>query len=219
MSLLLTIASGNKRLVTETFYANATWVCPATTFRLESITGKGTDGSPGSSYASSTGPAFLGNYITSGTGTNSGAGTWDQLMAYAQAAFNSINAGGATSCTTYTVAHYPNPSSTYSIVPGGVVNFGGSTVAGSAFFTYGGGAAASGIISSIGTITINFQIGTGATNGSSSNGFGQIFPGGVGGAAGPVTYVSPTTNLATVPGNSYNMTIFSGGYITISYLR
>lgn len=53
-----------------------------------------------------------------------------------------------------------------------------------------------------------------ATTGAATTGFGKSFPGGTGGAATPVTY----TNVALTPGEKYNLSIPSGGSITIAYL-
>ena len=216
MSLLLTIASGNKRLVTQTFYANATWVAPATTFRIETLSGSGTNGSAGSSYLANTGGSFTGLYNTgSGPGANSGYGTWAQLKSYADAAFNAINSGSSAPYTVCTIIQYITPSITYSVSAGGVVSPGGTPVPGSANYTYSGSAASSGIITGNGNIVINYEIGTGASNGSSSFAFTKNFQGGVGGPATPATYY----NEPVTPGNSYNFTIFSGGFVQIQYLQ
>lgn len=54
-----------------------------------------------------------------------------------------------------------------------------------------------------------------ATTGASTTAFGKTFPGGAGGPATPASY----SNVAVVPGQSYAMTIPSGGSITITYLK
>lgn len=211
------IACGGKRLVTKSWTGMGTWVCPVTTNRLEVLYGKAGDGAPGGGTSSgNTGGAFTGLALGAGSGATGGQATWAMLKAYADTAFAAIN-GGATTITGYTFSQYNSPSQSYTLSNTGVVTLSGTPVAGSASFTYNGGAAASGPIVSNGNIVINFSIQNGGSpsTGNSCLAFGKTWAGGSGQPATPATYF----NVPVTPGTSYDITAFSDCFIQIQYLE
>lgn len=214
MSLLMALAASNSlRLVTQTFYSSTTWTAPATTTKLESLTGAGGTGTPAGSsrvYERNTLTAIL--QTASGTGPNSGYASWETLKNYANAAAASINSGAAT-YTGCAISQWTTPSITHGVYTGSYP-CPTSYVSGSATATAESGNSA-GAVTSSGYFALAWDVPYAATTGGSTTAFTKTFVGGTGGAASPSSH----SNLTVTPGSGYPLSIASGGFVTISYLQ
>ncbi len=206
-----------RRFVSMGFYADGTWVAPATTAQLEQLGGRGQDGSPGGVTAASIVVGIV-TWLVSGSGSNLGVATWDNAQAAASAAYSAINAG-AGSWTEYQVAQYSG--GTYIL---NTPTRTGPSIVGSASISYLPGWQSSGPITGgvmpgspqQWTATVNYSYtAAGATTGANTTAFGKTFPGGIGATATPAFY----SNVAVTPGASYSIVVPPGGVVSINYFE
>lgn len=208
---MMAMISGKRRVVSETFTTSQTWVCPLGVSRLNTLTGKGQDGS-GITTPNATTFLVNVNYQASGTGVD-GSATWANFDASVNGWVSTLNSTGSVSYNRTVVSAYPdgtvtfNSQATQSIsgaVPGTAVKI-----------TYGAWAA-SGAITATGDAAVNYNFYLAAAPGSDTTGFGYTFAGGAADTpATPVTH----NNVAVVSGASYSLVVPAGGSITISYFR
>lgn len=202
-------ASQPSTLQTVTFTSSQTWVAPVGVTNLETVTGKGENGSA-YSWSTETLDMMRTAYLGS-------LGTGDAIVARSTA----YNAGvtqankfsGSTSIrsisyTEYTYACYSDGKTTVSTSSHSVTVKGSAVVSSS---TGSGSIAPSNAGSDY--VSLDVQVDQGPTYGSDTIGFGNNFNGGSGGSA----TVETLTDVAVTPGGSYPLTIASGGYITITY--
>ncbi|RSZ60041.1 hypothetical protein HF313_15110 [Massilia atriviolacea] len=208
--------ASSRRLVQVSFYADGTWVAPMTTTSVDML-GRGQDGSPGGTTATSVVVAVVTWLIGTG-GPNPGVATWDNAQAAASAAASAINAG-AGSWTEYQVAQYSG--GTYIL---NTTVRSGPSLAGSASVSYQAGWQPSGPITGGAmpgspqqwTATVNYSYtASGATVGANATGLGKTFLGGVGDYATPVAY----PGVAVTPGASYPIVAPLGSIITLTYFE
>lgn len=187
-------------LQSRTYTASATVIIPPMMTRLETVVGQGQAGG-----ASATIPVVNVFFVGAGSGGHPAANDWSNMQAPAAAALAAVNSGGSGSYTDITLFKYANGTED---LAGGPASF-SSAIAGSAVLRLDSGWRTSGPITASGAAIIDYQ----RANGADATGFGQTFPGGVGGAATPVSL----TNVAVTPGASYGLIIPAGGSITITY--
>lgn len=204
---MLAMTGRQRVLKTLTFTASATWIAPTTTDALISLVGEGADGS-GSSWT--TGNITLAS--ASKFPSNSGGYAADRSEVTAHGlGQESAFSGSGERTVNYTLRNFRVGPDNLTQVSDSALT---SRVRGSYTTTIGN---SSGALIYDNTSTAYFRISiereSGGTTGASTTGFGKTFPGGVGGAAAPVTY----TNQPVIGGTSYQMTIPAGGKITISY--
>jgi hypothetical protein len=205
-------ALGGRRLVTETLTSSQTWVAPLSTSRIETLIGKGQDGTS-SSIEPGTALAVVVRYNTSGTGTAPASNTWSNLQGAANGIRDQFNAGGNFSA--YWAAYDKYADGTESLVAVGPTAY-SAVIAGSATLSYTGDWRSSGAVTSSGNAYVLYQYSVTGAPGSNSTGFGFTFFGGsTGTAATPITQ----TNVTVTPGASYPLVIPSGGSIQITYYR
>lgn len=233
MSLLLLLAASKgavPNLVTQTFTGNATWVAPATTTSIQTLTGTGQDGIAGTSGYNDAPTnhdatvVFMSGYQyssdTSPYPDHNSAGQWDwaNVQNDAPNAAATINGGGSGTVYRLDVQQY-GLEYHYSItgipftnaIPGSA-----SSSVGSFWQTSGplmGGQQGESFVhwQEYGA----FHAGTSGSNGANASGFGFTFAGGVAGPATP----SVQSGVAVTPGNSYPMVIPAGASITLTYFQ
>lgn len=208
--------TGSRRRVEMAFYADGTWIAPMTTTSVDML-GRGQDGSPGGTTATSVVVAVVTWLIGSG-GPNPGVATWNDAQAAASAANSAINAG-AGSWTEYQVAQYSG--GTYIL---NTPSRSAPSIAGSATISYQAGWQSSGPITGGSTpgspqqwtATVNYSYtASGATVGANATGLGKTFLGGVGDYATPVAY----PGVAVTPGASYPIVAPLGAIIVLTYFE
>lgn len=204
---MLLASAGVKTLVTKTFTGSETWVVPAGVTRLESVSGKGTDGEPATTVNGTLeGYAY---YYSTGSGNTSGTMTWESMNANVEAARSAVNLGGSGTRQMPYVISYP---STYSLSYSNISYT--NAIAGTARVIYSGSWGTAGKVQSNGIAYIFYDMPKAATNGNASTGFGQTFPGGVGGVAPYMNYGPMAVN----PGGNWPVSVLNGtAYITITY--
>lgn len=200
-------ASPPTSLQTVTFSSSQTWVAPTGVTSLATVTGKGQNGS---AYSWSTETlsmmdvAYLGSMGT-GTAVTARSTAYNAGMAEANKFSGSSIRSVSYNEITYLV--YSDGKATQTSSARSVTVKGTAVVSS---FTGGGNLSAT---NSSDYVTLDVQVDQGSTNGADTIGFGNVFDGGNGGSA----TVETLYNVAVVPGNSYPVTIASGGYITITY--
>jgi hypothetical protein len=211
--ILRNLALGGRRQVTETFTSSQTWVAPAGVTRLEVLVGRGQNGTPDSTSNGSAAVMVVDylDYPGVPLGFPVGSVDWSTVNGVAPDAVNTLNAGGNGTIPYLILLKYSDgaeklydyTTNFFDVIPG------------SASYGTSGGWQTSGAIHNDGTATAFWQSTVNGTTGAATTGFSQTFPGGVEGAASPVTY----NNVPVTPGNSYPLTIPSGGQIQITYLQ
>lgn len=206
----------------QTFTSSTTWVAPAGVTNLVAVIGRG---------GSSTSDYIGGASAASASVTNAGSGSGANSLPISASSVSSqpdtvaglLNVGFTTSplsTNSRTFVFYPNNTFSFSDSGGGaypLVPVNGTwSVSGSASssnLNYGDSAS---------YVAVGQAYYPGSSGGSSSA-FGYTFsgasqsgsyPNAIGQSATPVTY----TNVAVTPGNSYSISVASGGSVTIQYL-
>lgn len=224
MSLMMIMAAagsgaGFPTTQTRTFTATESFTVPAGVTMLSKIEGKGQDGQP-SSYA----PDTIQNLVvvdvlgaTSGSAVPRTLMTWEDLTGFAFAMVSKVNAGGSGSDPAGYLKYtqYPNGSAiaqnatvTWTDVVAGSANFIGSP------WNFDGAV----LPGSQGQAKVRYSKRGAfipATTGLSAFGFGKTFPGGSGGSA----QVTGFTSVPVTPLASYQVTVPTGGFVTITYLK
>ena len=206
-------------LQTTTFTSSSSWTAPIGVTNLTVLTGKGGDGEPASEFWA---PNQIGytaySYEWSGAGgAIDGAPQYDQVRSSGLATIAGFNSSTADRTIVWGPSlYYYNPATQKTTFVGG--DFISRRVRGT-------------ITPSSGPWDNNSSqqvkgIGNGwyfngetffsspETTGGTSSAFGNTYPGGVGGAATPIT----TTNVSVTPGQTYGITVGAGGYVTFQYL-
>lgn len=230
----LVLAHGLKTYtVTQTFYSSTNWTAPATTTKIDVLTGQGSGGSSDSSSNNTYGYAYLmGN---PGCQANPAGLDWSTIYNYANEILNCANQGGSPTCyysRVYAITG-AGPSNNYQVPSCGESSWGeyygfnaqrsDTVVGGSAYLSSFGNPPTSGLATHSPGIYKGWYIYAtfyyyGGPGGASSA-FGYTFPGGgysggVGyGAPGPYTY----NNVAVTPGQTYSIGVSNFVQITYSY--
>lgn len=187
-------------LQSRTYTANTTVIIPPTMTQLETVVGQGAPGG-GSGILTAVNVFFVG----SGSGASPAANDWSNVQPAVASAVSAVNAGGSGSYTALTLFKYADGTED---LTGATVSFSGAQ-AGTAAASFDPGWHTSGPITASGAAVVAYQ----RANGDPATGFGQSFPGGVGGVATPVSL----TNVAVTPGASYALVIPAGASISITY--
>lgn len=205
----------------QTFTSSTTWVAPAGVTNLVAVIGRG--GSSTSDYigGASANSAGVGN-AGSGSGANSLPISASAVYGPVETAASLLNNGGYSSFPVYSRSFTFYPNNTFNFSDSGGGSFGLYSVAGS--WSVSGGPFSGNL--SYGDSASYVAVGSAyypGSSGGSSSAFGYTFPGAsqsgsypnaTGQSATPVTY----TNVAVTPGNSYSISVASGGSVTIQYL-
>lgn len=205
-------------LQTATFTSSGSWTAPIGVTNLIVLTGAGGTGTPASSgwYSSSLGYIAYSNEWSGSLGSLSAAPTYLDVYDSSTSTLSGLNSStGDRTIAWGPVRFYYNPATTktYTVYEDFVTKRVRGTI----------------VQSSGPWDNRSYQpvlgIGNGwyiageqyfeepATTGGDSGAFGNNYAGGNGGAATPVT----TTNVAVTPGQTYTITVASGGYITFQY--
>ena len=207
----MAMISGKRRVVTETFTSSQTWVCPLGVSKINTLTGKGQDGSPPSTPTST--DVFTNvRYNASGTGATAGPLTWANVDALLNNYVATLNANGSLSYQRVIADVFPNASYTLTEAP---QNITGAVIGSATKFTSGAWAS-SGAITASGDGGASYQYYLPGAPGTATTGFGYTFAGGA--ASTPATPVA-VDNVPVTGGTSYALSIPAGGSITISYFR
>lgn len=224
MSLMMMLAgmdrsSAQPVTVTRTFTATELFIVPAGVTLLARIEGKGQDGQP-SSYGPDTQHTITVASVlgaTSGSGISKAVRPWDFFTTHAYSMVNKVNAGGSGSDAAgyQQYVQYPNQTSTTTISGASWAD----AIAGSAVFTSSSWGFDGEIVpGDNGTARVQYtRRGTffPATTGLSASAFGKTFPGGTGGPA----VLSGHTNVPVTPSAQYQITVPTGGSVTITYQK
>ena len=178
----------------ETFTAGQTWIAPAGIIELAVLKGKGGSGSPASTNSASARVLYIDDSSVLSAQTLSDA--------YAHA-----DAQAASILSQLSTTSYGSASFTLREYYGTQYVFNNGRSVSSVKKGAGAG------LNSSKTHVTGLTKYTAGTTGSSASGYGYTFPGGAGGAAAEVIY----NNVAVVAGQSYVLTVPSGGSITIEY--
>lgn len=209
---MMTIAAffGSRRRQTRSFLSNDTWIAPATTSRLESLYGEGSDG--GVSPQISTGPIGISivSYLPGHSGTFGGNVGWSALNSDVSSWQAAINAGG--SGTVYR-GQTTQGASSYSL--SSFAQAYSNAVPSSCTASYTGGWAFGGDVATSGDAYLTWSYYGAPTDGTASTAFGYTFAGGVGGPATGVTY----NNVTVTPGASYSIVVPTGGEVIIVWFE
>lgn len=211
--------TNSRRLVEAAFYANGTWIAPATTTQIEYVVGRGQDGTPGGVTAASVVVAIV-NWLVGGSGPFSGVVDWSSPQGAANTALAAINAGGSVAWTEYQVGQYDNGTYILGSYPGTY----GSVQPGTASLSYTAGWQSSGPIT--GGVnpgsqqgwyaTVNFTyVASSSTTGADATAFGCTFPGGIAGPATPAVFFT----IPVTPGASYSIVAPPGAVIAFNYFE
>jgi hypothetical protein len=218
MSMLLMLAMSAKRdTITETFTSNSTWTAPVGVTLIDTVVGKGANGTPGSTTTSWTDTRIdRVSGVSSGTGKNAGAQSWSLFQDDAPLMASRVNSGGSGGLEGVIYTGYIG-TNTHDIDISYGVYF--DAIPGTASYYTTGGWKSSGIILSgdYGESWIRYQrtITVTATTGANATAFGKTFPGGAGGPAIPASYSA----VPVTPGQSYPIVVPSGGSVTITYQK
>ena len=208
---MLAMISGKRRVVTETFTSSQTWVCPLGVSKINTLTGKGQDGSNDSQPGTS---AVLINvrYNATGVGASGSSLTWSNVDALLNNYVAQLSAGGTFSYQRIITDAYSDGSFTDTGGPQTLA----SVVPGSASKITTGAWASSGAITASGDGGASYNYYLAGAPGADVTGFGYTFAGGAAyTAATPVAI----DNVPVVGGTSYSLVVPAGGSITISYFR
>lgn len=204
---------------TATFTSSGSWTAPAGVTNLTVLTGAGGTGTPFSSEwinDSSLGYAAYSYESDNTTGVVNGAPTYAEIATYGDSVLASINSSTADRTVSWTEYRYfYNPSNQKTLTLTGTTT---SRVRGVVVKTFGAwDNTSSQPVLGLGN---GWYFGgeqyyeQAATTGGNSSAFGNTYAGGVGGAATPVT----TNNVTVIPGQTYTITVASGGYVTFQYI-
>lgn len=195
---------------TQTFNASGTWVAPATTTMIDTLSGRGSNGTASSVVAASAITVYV-NYLTSGSGSTAGNYGWASAVSLLDSTKSTISAGGNPTYTEYQIVQYSN--NTYRVDTHSRPL---SSVIGSSAASYGtGGWTPFGNINNGGEGVVTWNSVGPPTNGDPSSAFSKTFPGGTGGPAPTGNF----TNVAVAPGISYDIVVPPGGTITFTYYQ
>lgn len=208
-------------LVTVTLTSSTTWVAPAGVTNLVAVIGQG-----GSSTSDYIGGASANSAGVSNAGSGSGPNTLpisaSSVYGPVDTAASILNNGGYSGFPVYsrTFVFYPDNSFSFSDSGGG--SFGLYSVAGS--WSVSGGPFSGNLnYGDSASYTAVGQAYYPGSSGGTTTAFGYSFPGAsqvgsypnaTGQSATPVTY----NNVAVTPGNSYSISVPSGGSVIIQYL-
>lgn len=205
-------------LQTTTFTSSTSWVAPTGVTNLLVLTGKGGDGEPfseGWSYQNIGIAAYSYEWGDAG-GSAELTPTYEQVTGYANGVLAEIN--GSTSDRTVTWTEYRyfyNPTTQKTTVE---ASYTSKRIRGTAVKYVGPWDNSSGqLVLGIGSgwyMAGEQYFASGPTTGDTTTAFSNTYPGGVGGAATPIT----TTNVSVTPGQTYGITVGAGGYVTFQYL-
>lgn len=224
MSVLLMLAMMGKTnippvTVTRTFTATENFVVPAGVTVLSKIEGKGQDGQPSGYGPSSTQSINVASVTgaTSGSGAIRSVRAWDYFTAHAYGMVNKVNTGGSGSEAAGYLIYVQYPDQTSTTTSSGAAWT--DAVAGSALFT----STSWGFDGEIspgdqGMARVQYTRKGAfipATTGLSASAFGKTFPGGAGGPATMTGY----TSVPVTPGATYQVTVPTGGSVTITYQK
>lgn len=211
----------------QTFTSSTTWVAPAGVTNLVAVIGRG-----GSSTSDYQGGISVANVSVSNSASGSGANnlpvSYSSVANTASICASVFNAGGyrqATYALDRAFTFYAGSPATFSwsdtfpygtgtfpyYLVSGTWNWTGSPLSGT--LTYGSSASyyAYGDVIYPGSAGSNTTAFGYTFSGASQSG---SYPNATGQSATPVTY----TNVAVTPGNSYSISVASGGSVTIQYL-
>lgn len=207
--VLLSLFGRKRELVTLTYNANATVVIPVGVTMLNTVTGKGVNGTSSATVGDSYGVINV-SYRTD-TSTGSGNVNWNGLQSQAPAVAADLNADGSASWTYYIMNVWPDGTNSFQFeIPITVTD----AIPGSASVTYSGGWQTSGAITSSGSARVTWLRNVPGAAGADASGLGFTFSGGAPGAVAPsVTH----NNVAVTPGGSYPLVVPSGATIQITY--
>lgn len=220
MSALSMLAATNVKpyvpppLVTQTFTSSTTWTAPPGVTMLQTLTGKGSDGGASSPITQNFVVVHL-SYSASTGGDVPGNLTFDYAATKANDALQTL---GSTSpyWNEWTLQQFAGGRNSYGTVY--------HTVTG---FVYSGarlifpenwqssGLVSSGAPSASWDIRLSYDIWGSPTAGVATVAFGKEFLGAYGGPSTPVSH----TGIPVTPGTPYNLSIYPGGYVTISYYQ
>lgn len=207
---MLAMISGKRRVVTEVITSSQTWVCPLGVSLLNTLVGKGADGTP--ITTPNTSEALINvNYSPTGTGSG-GSATWANFDGIVNGWVSTLNSSGSLSYQRAVVTAYAD--GTVDLVDAAQSISG--AVPGTATKITTGAWASSGAITASGDALVNYSYYVAAAAGANTTGFGYTFAGGA-----PDTPATPVTynNVAVVSGASYSLVVPTGGSITITYYR
>lgn len=205
-----------------TFTTSQAWTCPPGVTEIGSAVGKGQNGSPGTSGYYDP-PVDRSAYVTSVSGLNSRIGTgvtpgtlyWDWCQTNGSNAVTNINGGGSGTVGRKDYYAFSNGWTQST----STVSFSNSIPGSASMRTAGWKTSGAVVDGELGFVYVDwreygaYNPGDPATVGASTTGFGKTWPGGDGGTAPTLTF----TSIPVVPGQVYNLSIPSGGYITITY--
>lgn len=205
---MIAMLSGKRRLITETYTASRTWVCPLGVSNLVSVVGKGQNGTNDSSVAANA--AVIDVIYRTDASTGTGYATWGNFQGIAAAVAADINDNGSASFNQSIVYVWPDGTNDLTSYAQSITG----AVPGSASAATDAGWQTSGEISNSGSNFVNYSASVPGVAGSNTTGFTKTFSGGAANTAAiAVTY----NNIAVVGGMSYSLVIPAGGYITLSY--
>jgi hypothetical protein len=231
----LVLAHGLKTYtVTQTFYSSTNWTAPATTTKIDVLSGQGSGGSSDSSSVNWYGLAGIQGFPWC-LPNSYGSLDWSTIWNYANEIKNCANQGGTPTCYYYRKYDITGigPSNDNQVPSCGDHAWGYSgifnsqrsdtIVGGSAYLSSYGNPPTSGLAQHFPFVNQGWEIYAtfyyyGGPGGASSA-FGYTFPGGgysggVGyGAPGPYTY----NNVAVTPGQTYYIGVSNYVQITYSY--
>jgi hypothetical protein len=208
-------AGGGGTLQTVTFTTSGTWSAPVGVSNVSTISGYGQDGS--ASYGSST---FTFN-AAPGFGTEAPFAQWGDLYSAAVSTQSALassvgNYGpssflGAIGIRVASDNKWGVLYESYDDLSYAIIDTVSAVFAGSGSPQTSGNIAYSGLSFSAWNVSAGYH--APAFVGAASTALGQTFPGGSYGPATTTTY----TNVAVTPGNTYTISVASGGSITIQY--
>lgn len=214
---MLALLASSPVLVSKTFTSSQSFTVPMGVSNLVSLSGKGQDGTPATPatrISNAQGDTVQG--FASGTGTTSGALSWNDFQADITSVFNAVNAGGTGSGYVVNYSGYPN-SNTYSTSLYQYAYLNAVPGTASVFTSTGWKTSGAIVPGDNGYFVINYteSYTIPATTGTDTSGFGKTFAGGVGGPAATSSF----TDVPVTGGASYNLVVPSGGPITITYYQ
>lgn len=211
------LTNGSLNLITTTFTSSGTWVAPAGVALVLVASGSGQNGSPAPT-------SYNTQYWTfdwPAARSNPPYAQWGDLYSAATSARAAVAAtigGPGPSSVLTSLRYYIGTGSTWDPADIDYTDFSGYTVNAVDPVGVGNGSpqTSGNIIYPPGYNSWVFTIYLTAPGflGASSTGLGQTFPGG----NGTVAPVTTFNNIAVTPGNSYPISVASGGFVTIQYL-
>lgn len=206
---------------TRTFNSSESYVVPAGVTMLDKIEGKGQDGQP-SSYGPSTPQTMIVAEVYGETDRTSqtrstALRTWEYFTTHAYGMVGKVNAGGSGMEPAGYLNYIQYPDRTVDLISQSTAW--ADAIAGSAsFVSISWNFNGSIFPGDFGTAAVQYSRRGAfipATTGASASAFGKTFPGGTGGTAA----LSGHTSVPVTPGATYQVTVPSGGFITITYKK